>query len=85
METKQKQLNRTAISAEVQEKLMTPKDFRNLPLNNKIGKDPTSLMEALKSKNNWSDPDEYGLVSPEACAGLSITWSNEYLHFNNLI
>ncbi len=82
METKQKYLNKTATNAEVQEKL-TPRAFKNLPISNKLGISPEVLMTALKSKNNWDDPDEYGLSSAEACARMCYEWSNEYLILTN--
>lgn len=78
MDKNKKNLNRNVISAKEAEKL-TPISFKNLPLMNILGADPEILMKALRSKTNWSDPDPYNLISPEECARISHTWSNEYL------
>ena len=85
MESKKILLNKNVINVEEQEKQMTPQDFQNLPINNKLEIDSQTLMMVLKSKNSWDDPDEFNLTSPEICAGLAQVWSTEYLIFNNLL
>lgn len=85
METSNKNLNKPAINAKDQEKSIMPQDFKNFPINNSLGIDPEILMTALRNKKDWADPDQYGITSPEVCARISHTWSNEYLILNNLI
>jgi len=83
METNKKNSHNRATNVRGVEKL-TPQDFKNLPLMNKLGVDPEILMTALRNKKDWNDPDPYNLTSPEVCAGIAIPWSEEYLIHNNL-
>lgn len=85
MVKKSKKLLPHVVDVEEIKQLMTPQDFKNLPLNNKRNIDPEILMMALRNKSSWDDPDEYGLKDPLVCADLCHTWSNELLIKTNNI
>ena len=85
MENKKKILNKPVINVGEQEKQMMPKDFKNLPMINTLEIEPEILMMSLHSKQSWNDPDPHNLTSPEICAGIAHTWSNEYLTFYNIL
>lgn len=83
MEAQPENTPKPVIDVKEPDKLMMPKDFKNLPINNRLGIPAETLMTVLKNKNNWDESDPYNLTSPEVCASICHTWSNEYLMFNN--